>query len=125
MVSGTHPIATEAASNWSTGTVEVSGGRLAYHRTCGSGPAILLSHGLTDNGLCWRRVALALQADYDVVMLDARGHGESSRIPKDEERDPARDIAEVIDGLGLKSPILMGHSVGGTILINALAETPP
>lgn len=112
MVSGTYSVATDAASNWSVGTVEVSGGRLAYHRTCGSGPAMLLSHGLTDNGLCWRRVALALQADYDVVMLDARGHGETSWMPRNGEHDPARDIAEVVDGLGLKSPILMGHSVG-------------
>jgi N-formylmaleamate deformylase len=100
------------ASSWLAGTVEISGGYLAYHRTSGSGPALVLSHGLTDNGLCWSRVATALAAGFDIVMLDARGHGESSRMLAGEMHDPGRDIAEAIARLGLKSPIVMGHSVG-------------
>lgn len=97
---------------WQAGTVPVSGGHLAYHRTGGVGPSLVLSHGLTDNGLCWSRLASALEPDFDVVMLDARGHGESSRLFDMEAHDPARDIAEAIEGLGLKMPIVMGHSVG-------------
>ena len=97
---------------WRSGTIAVSGGHLAYHRTGGDGPALVLSHGLTDNGLCWSRFAAAMEADFDIVMLDARGHGNSSRIPRDIPHDPARDLGEAIDGLGLTSPVLMGHSVG-------------
>ncbi len=100
------------ASSWLAGTVEISGGYLAYHRTGGSGPALLLSHGLTDNGLCWSRVATSLADGFDIVMLDARGHGESSRMLAGEMYDPGRDIAEAIAALGLKAPIVMGHSVG-------------
>ena len=85
---------------------------MAYHRTGGSGPPLVLSHGLTDNGLCWSRLASALESDFDVVMLDARGHGESARLSQADPHDPARDIAEAIDALNLKSPIVMGHSVG-------------
>lgn len=99
-------------TGWRTGTVEVPGGRLAYHRTGGDGPPMVLSHGLTDNGLCWSRLAAALEAEFDIIMLDARGHGESSRMPAGEPHDPARDIAEAVDRLGLKSPVVMGHSVG-------------
>ncbi len=91
--------------------VSVSGGALAYHRTGGRKPPLVLSHGLTDNGLCWRRLAEALEAEFDVVMLDARGHGGSSRVAG--PHDPAADIAEAIKGLGLGPSILMGHSVGG------------
>jgi pimeloyl-ACP methyl ester carboxylesterase len=92
--------------------VAVSGGLLAYHRTGGDGAPLVLSHGLTDNGLCWSRLASALEAEFDVIMLDARGHGGSARISPAELCDPARDIAEAIDALGLERPVVMGHSVG-------------
>ena len=97
-------------ASWQTGIVAVSSGRLAYHRTGGRGPALVLSHGLTDNGLCWRRLAAALEAEFDVIMLDALGHGASSRIV--DSGDPATDIAEAIEALGLTRPAVMGHSVG-------------
>ena len=97
---------------WLSGTVKISGGHLAYHRTGGSGPSLVLSHGLTDNGLCWSRVASALAPEFDVIMLDARGHGQSSRISLDAPHDPSQDIADTIEQLGLRSPIVMGHSVG-------------
>lgn len=99
-------------SEWPSGTVSISGGHLAYHRTGGNGQSLVLSHGLTDNGLCWSRVAALLAPDFDVIMLDARGHGQSSRIPLDAPHEPSQDLAEVIDQLTLISPIVMGHSVG-------------
>jgi len=98
--------------SWSAGTVPVSGGLLAYHRTGGDGPPLVLSHGLTDNGLCWSRLATALEGEFDVVMLDARGHGASARISAAERHEPAQDIAEAIEALRLQAPIVMGHSVG-------------
>lgn len=112
MVTAQSPISVCDTSAWQTGTVAVSGGHLAYHRTGGGGPALVLSHGLTDNGLCWSRFTRAMAGEYDIIMLDARGHGASSRMPIGEAHDPGRDIAEAIDQLGLKSPIVMGHSVG-------------
>jgi N-formylmaleamate deformylase len=97
---------------WTSGTVEVTGGRLAYCRTGGQGPVVLLSHGLTDNGLCWFRLAQSLAPDFDLIMLDARGHGDSSPMPEG-GHDPARDIAEAAAQLNLDRPVVMGHSVGG------------
>lgn len=99
------------ANGWQAGRLTVTGGQITYHRTGGGGPALVLSHGLTDNGLCWSRLAAALQSGFDVIMLDARGHGESSRLTG-APPDPARDIAESIAALGLRRPIIMGHSVG-------------
>ena len=98
--------------DWAAGSVPISDGHLAYHRTGGAGPPLVLSHGLTDNGLCWSRLASALESQFDIVMLDARGHGLSSRRTSNEPRDAGRDIAEAIEALGLASPIVMGHSVG-------------
>lgn len=97
-------------SGWNVGATPVTGGELVYHRTGGGGPALVLSHGLTDNGLCWRRFAAEMAGDFDVIMIDARGHGASARPTAG--MDPARDLAEAIDSLGLKNPIVMGHSVG-------------
>ena len=111
-------------SGWQAGTLEVSGGHLAYHRTGGPGPAMLLSHGLTDNGLCWSRVAKALEADYDIVMLDARGHGESARLHGGETHDSGQDIAEAIECLKLNLPIVVGHSVGA-LAVAAFANAHP
>ena len=53
-----------------------NGIRLHYYRTGdGTKPAVVLCHGFSDSGLCWTPVARQLEADYDVIMLDARGHG--------------------------------------------------
>lgn len=99
-------------SNWSSGRVDIADGFLAYHRTGGARPSLVLSHGLTDNGLCWTRLAQALEADFDVIMLDARGHGGSVRMGAGPDLDPGLDLAQAIEQLRLERPIVMGHSVG-------------
>ena len=124
MVAAQSPISFCETSAWQAGTVAVTGGRLAYHRTGGGGPTLVLSHGLTDNGLCWNRFARAIAGEYDIVMLDARGHGASSRMSIGAPHDPGRDIAEAIDRLGLKSPIVMGHSVGARATADFAGANP-
>lgn len=112
--------------DWPSGEVPVTGGKLAYHRTGGGGPPVVLSHGLTDNGLCWTRLAEALAPDFDVIMLDARGHGESSP-PGDAgigPDTPGRDIAEAIRGLGLRDVIAIGHSMGARATAACAAAHP-
>lgn len=122
MVSGS---TTYSGSNaWQSGMIKVSGGELAYHRTGGTKPPLVLSHGLTDNGLCWSRLARELEADFDIVMLDARGHGDSSRIPTDDDNYQGRDIVEAIQELELHFPFVMGHSVGAIAAALLAAECP-
>lgn len=62
---------------WATNDVLANDVRIRYYRTGGEGPPVVLAHGITDSGLCWTALAEELQQDYDVVMYDARGHGES------------------------------------------------
>mgnify|MGYP000754112209 CR=1 FL=1 len=112
------------AHGWQTGTVPITGGHLVWHRTGGNGPALVLSHGLTDSGLCWTRFAEALANDFDIVMLNARGHGASSRMPQDDTPNPGQDIAEAIDALDLAAPIVMGHSVGARAAAAFAAANP-
>jgi pimeloyl-ACP methyl ester carboxylesterase len=110
--------------HWQSGTVQVSDGKLGWHRTGGSGPALVLSHGLTDNGLCWSRFAAALADAFDVVMLDARGHGTSSRMLPNQGADLGQDLAEAIAGLGLTRPIVLGHSIGARATAAFAAAQP-
>lgn len=107
-----------------SGRVPVDGGALAYHRTGGGGPPVVLLPGLTDNGLCWRRTAEALAADHDVVMLDARGHGGSSRCRPGRAFEPGADLGQALAGLGLQTPVIVGHSVGGRAAADFAADHP-
>lgn len=63
--------------DWASGIVETNGVRLHYLRSGGAKPPVALAHGALDDARCWARVAEALAADYDVVAVDARGHGHS------------------------------------------------
>lgn len=76
-------------------------------------PLILL-HGLMGSGACWSPVARLLQADFDVRMPDARGHGQSSKpLQGYRYEDHANDVVGLIRELNLTNPILVGHSMGG------------
>jgi pimeloyl-ACP methyl ester carboxylesterase len=93
---------------------EANGINIHYLRTGGSKPPLVLLHGLTGSGACWIPLARALEGAYDVVMPDARGHGNSS-TPLDGYRyeDYASDVVGLIQELGLAVPVLLGHSMGG------------
>jgi N-formylmaleamate deformylase len=99
---------------WTSDFVDLAGHRMSYHRTGGDLPVLLLAHGLSDNGLCWTRVARALEPHFDIIMLDAPGHGCSERIDAVAQDDHGADIAAVIHRLGLERPAVLGHSVGAT-----------
>ena len=101
-------------STWQTGDVVVDGVRLRYTRTGGDKPPVVLAHGFSDSGLCWAPIARALEADYDLIMVDARGHGYSD-APEDGYTLPqmAADLRGVIAKLGLRRPAIIGHSMGG------------
>src|SRR5690242_13153836 len=100
--------------NWTTGLCQAGGASIHFQRTGGGRPPLVLLHGLSGNGACWTPLARSLQAEFDVVMPDARGHGHSS-APRDGYRydDHAGDVTGLIRELGLASPILLGHSMGG------------
>src|ERR1700753_3217623 len=99
---------------WTSAVCNANGIDIHYLRTGGDKPPVVLLHGLLANGACWSPLARALEAEFDVVMPDARGHGESSKpLTGYLYEDYARDVVGLIHGLGLESPILLGHSMGG------------
>lgn len=112
-------------NSWESGDVDAGKVRLHYTRTGGAKSPLVLAHGVTDSGLCWTPVADALQGDYDVIMVDARGHGESSAADTGYGPDvQADDLHAVITALGLDTPIVLGHSMGAATTL-VLAGTYP
>lgn len=101
------------SSSWQSGKITTNGIQVYYTRTGGAGPAVVLAHGFSDDGLCWTPLARELAADYDVIMFDARGHGRSDA--PEEGYDPgtqATDLAGAIAALELRRPAVLGHSMG-------------
>jgi pimeloyl-ACP methyl ester carboxylesterase len=103
-------------SHWIQDDLLINGAQLHYTRTGhGDKRPLVLVHGFSDNGLCWTPTARDLEADYDVIMPDMRGHGLSARVQPDEEVDMAADLAELIRTLELDRPIVGGHSMGAGV----------
>jgi N-formylmaleamate deformylase len=107
---------------WQSETIHANNIRLHYYSLLAAGtattrPALVLAHGITDNGYCWGRLAEVLAEGYDIYALDARGHGRSDRPPLGySPADHAADLAGFIRALGLveqgRQIGVMGHSMG-------------
>lgn len=85
----------------------------------GSGPAVVLVHGLFATGADWDRVAVELARDHRVLQPDLIGFGDSAR---DTEPDAlwadaqARALAEALDRAGVERAALVGHDFGGPVV---------
>lgn len=114
-------------NSWTEGTVDVNGIPLHYHRT-GSGdgkPQLLALHGMSENGLSWTMVAKELEPEVEVIMPDARGHGKSVAPSMDFTLAGATDdVVGLMRALGLRQPMLLGHSMGALMATAVAARHP-
>jgi UDP-N-acetylglucosamine 3-dehydrogenase len=113
-------------TTWPDAYVQANGIQMHYWRTGdGSKPAVVLAHGFSDHGLCWTPVARALEREYDVLMVDARGHGLTDAPETGyTTRDRAADLAAFVQALALDKPAVIGHSMGAATAAAAAAEYP-
>jgi pimeloyl-ACP methyl ester carboxylesterase len=125
IVKNYRPIEELIPAHWSEGDVVANGIRQHYYRTGGEKPALLLLHGFNEYGLTWLRVARELEQDYDIIMLDARGHGRSEGITSGFSNSLfVEDVAGVIGELKLERPRIIGLSQGGTTVLRLAATHP-
>jgi pimeloyl-ACP methyl ester carboxylesterase len=113
--------------------LDIEGGRIAYDVT-GSGPLVVLSHGIGDRRQVYRFLAPRLaQAGYRVANADLRGHGESSMGWKSvtgteaiTRTDVAGDLLALIRHLGgpEEPAVIVGHSISGGAATIASAKQP-
>jgi len=92
-----------------------------HFTTLGQGePALIFVHGWTLNGTFWEQQLGHFAERYQVVAVDLAGHGESG-IDRDQWTMAAfgGDVAAVVDDLGLDRVVLIGHSMGGAVVLEA------
>jgi len=105
--------------------ISVNGVSLAVNEWPGKGAAILCIHGLTANHTCWQSMADILSPDYRLIAYDLRGRGESEKPPKGYSLEiHAQDLGALLDHFGLKSGVVMGHSLGAHIGLYFAAHFP-
>jgi len=102
------------------------GETLAYiDRGDPSGPAVVLIHGYTDSARDWVPMLPYLSKRDRVILVDIRGHGQSSKPECCYTRlDFAYDIKLLLDALGVKKADIVGHSLG-SIIAQTFAEYWP
>lgn len=106
--------------------LQVAGARLHYVER-GSGPAIVMVHGLGGQLRNFGYGMLEpLARDHRVILLDRPGSGYSTA---DDDTEPgiaaqAAIVARFIEALGIERPLIVGHSLGGAIALSLALERP-
>ena len=95
--------------------VTLHGQRLSY-RTAGSGPLLVLIHGIAGTSATWDGVIPWLAERYTIIAPDLLGHGESSKPEGDYSLGAyANGIRDLLEALGHDRGTLVGHSLGGGV----------
>ncbi|THH16511.1 hypothetical protein EW146_g4138 [Bondarzewia mesenterica] len=91
-------------------------------------PHVVLIHGLTFSGTVFDALCRAVLDKLYIVRYDLRGHGRSGK-PETPEAHASKlyadDFMAVVEGFGLKKPVLAGWSFGGTIVIDLATYIAP
>jgi pimeloyl-ACP methyl ester carboxylesterase len=106
--------------------IEVAGARIHYLDK-GSGPAVVILHGLGGQmGNFTYALLERLTDEFRVILMDRPGSGYSKRAPGGTGRitEQASIVAEFIHKLGLERPLLVGHSLGGAIALGVALDHP-
>ncbi len=96
-----------------------------YVRVGGQGPVVVLLHGFGDTGDMWVPLAEVLMKDHTVIVPDLRGMGLSSHPEGGYEKvAQARDLAAILDRLGVKDAALVTHDIGNMVGYAFVAQYP-
>ncbi len=121
--------ATQTAKNYSYPTagsyIQVANFKVFY-RQIGSGPNLVLIHGIGASEAIWSEVALELSKKYRVTLIDLPGSGRSSKIREASYSLEAQTLRlkEILTSIGIRQTFLVGSSMGGAISL-WLAKTNP
>jgi pimeloyl-ACP methyl ester carboxylesterase len=103
---------------------ELHGHRVAF-RAAGSGPVIVLVHGITSTSATWERVMPALAKRFTVIAPDLLGHGGSAKPRGDYSLGAyASGIRDLVTVLGHERATFVGHSLGGGVAMQLAYQFP-
>jgi len=119
-------IALGSCSSVERGEVASADGVMIHYDVQGSGePALVFVHGWCGDRSYWRHQVERFAQDHRVVTVDLAGHGESGADRTEWSVEAfGSDVAAVADELGLERIILIGHSMGGAVNLEAALKLP-
>ena len=103
----------------------VSAGGLRWHvQRMGQGPVLLMLHGTGAATHSWRDFAPVLAEHFTLIAPDLPGHGFTAALPYDRMSLPgmAAAVGALVETLGVRPDLVLGHSAGAAILIRACLE---
>jgi pimeloyl-ACP methyl ester carboxylesterase len=104
--------------------INIHGHRVGY-RTGGSGPVVVLIHGMAGRSATWRFVMPALVERYTVIAPDLQGHGESEKPRGDYSLGAfACGVRDLLLALGHDRATIVGQSLGGGIAMQFAYQFP-
>src|SRR5437867_1417647 len=105
--------------------ITANGIRQHIWRTGGAKPPVICLPGFSEIGLTWSRVARALAAHFDVIMVDFRGQGHTEVGDAEYSQNTlTHDVAALISALDLVRVAILGFSNGGGVTAQLGAEHP-
>ena len=105
--------------------VTVDGLSFHYRDWGGSGRPLVLLHGLASTCHIWDMVAPLLAESHAVIALDLRGHGESAKPNHGYDfASVTKDVLGVIEQRGGDTPVVVGHSWGGSVALELAVRAP-
>ncbi len=106
------------------GTLELRGIQ-QYYRIYGSGPPLLLLHGLTNTWRVWRPFLPSLAADHMLIVPDLRGHGRTTNTASElKPSQVAQDMFALLDSLKIDRVNVAGLSFGGHVALRMSIQQP-
>jgi pimeloyl-ACP methyl ester carboxylesterase len=110
-----------AAPSAGESTARSADGVPIHFTVSGAGsPALVFVHGWAIDGRYWDHQVPVFARTHRVVTLDLAGHGRSGRERKDWTVEAfAQDVRAVVDAVGLKEVVLVGHSMSGNVILEA------
>jgi pimeloyl-ACP methyl ester carboxylesterase len=104
--------------------MELHGHRVIY-RVAGSGPPVVLIHGMVNSSRHWEQVALRLADRYTVIAPDLIGHGDSAAVRGDYSIGAhAASIRDMLAVIGIDRATIVGHSLGGGVAMQFFYQFP-
>jgi pimeloyl-ACP methyl ester carboxylesterase len=100
-----------------------------HYRVEGDGTPLVIHHGLTGYAESWRAAGYfePLQENYKLILLDARGHGESSKPHNPEDysmKHMVGDVVAILDQLCVDKSLYWGYSLGGRVGLSLCKYAP-
>jgi len=100
-------------------------GRRAIYRVAGSGPPVVLIHGMLNSSYHWQAVAARLAPYHTVIAPDLIGHGDSAAPRGDYSLGAhAASIRDLLAAIGVERATIVGHSLGGGVAMQFFYQFP-